>query len=94
MGLLKTFHDEDTSFGSAFIFSLIATIGTVAFAVGAAHLMGAAGVILVILLLPVVLGFAISAAFGAEIKRSFIIAVIFISVHLAVTFVMQAIRSS
>ena len=87
--LLNIISDEDVSFGKAFVVALIAAIGTFALAIGLVVLMGIAGIFVAAIIAAVLLGFAVSALFGVEIKRSFLIAGIFMVVHIGVGFLFE-----
>jgi hypothetical protein len=84
MVLLKTVNDEDVGFGISIIVALVASIGTTILAIGLAAVMGIAGIALAALIAAVLLGIAVSALFGVEIKRSFLIGAIFMVVHIGV----------
>jgi hypothetical protein len=56
--------------------------------------MGVAGVFVAAVIAAVLLGVAISALFGVEIKRSMLIGVIFIVVHVAASFALNAMVNS
>ena len=82
--LLKTMSDEDLDFATAFFIALVAAIGTSALAFGIGTAMGIAGIIVAAIVAAVLLGVAVSALYGVEIKRSFLIGVIFMIVHIGV----------
>ena len=84
MILLKTINDDDVGFGTAVLVAIAAAIGTSVLAIGLALVMGIAGIIVAAIVAAVLLGVAVSALFGAEIKRSFLIATIFMVVHIGV----------
>jgi hypothetical protein len=84
MLLLKTINDEDVDFVTAIIVAFVAAIGTAALASGLALVMGTVGVILAALVAVGALGIAISALFGMEIKRSFLIAFLFMVIHIGI----------
>jgi hypothetical protein len=84
MVLLKTISEEDIGFGTAIIVGLVVSIGTALLAIGLAALMGIAGVVVAAIIAAALLGIAVSAMFGVEIKRSFLIAGIFMLVHIGV----------
>ena len=88
--LLKTFNDEDIGFGIAFVVALVAAIGTTILAIALAAVMGIAGIFIGAAIAAGLLGIAISALYGVEIKRSFLIAVIFMVVHIGVGIGFQA----
>ena len=82
--LLKTLNDEDVGFGTAFLVALVAAIGTTALAFGLVAVMGITGIFVAAVVAAGLLGAAVSALFGVEIKRSFLIAIIFMVVHIGV----------
>ena len=84
MALLKAINDDDASFVGAFLLALGAAIGTALLAAGLAVVMGIAGIVVAALLAGAILGVAVSALYGVEIKRSFAIAGIFMVVHIGV----------
>jgi hypothetical protein len=86
MVLLKTINDDDVGFGSALLLALVTSVGTLLLALGLVEVMGTAGVFVAAILAAVLLGIAVSALFGVEIKRSMLIGVIFIVVHVAASF--------
>ena len=92
--LLKTISDEDIDFRTAFILALAAAIGTAVLAFGLANVMGFAGIIVAVVVAAALLGAAVSTFFGVEIKRSFLIAVIFMVVHIGVGFGLQFLLST
>ena len=92
--LLKVVNDEDVGIGMAFIVALVAAIGTTVLAYGLAAVMGFFGVIVAALIAAALLGVAVSALFGVEIKRSFLIAGIFMVVHIGVGIGFQSMFST
>ncbi|MHC4180755.1 MAG: hypothetical protein ACYSWU_24915 [Planctomycetota bacterium] len=84
MALLKTVTDEDVGFGTAVLVAIAAAIGTALLAFGLTAVMGVAGIIVAAIVAAAGLGIAVSALFGVEIKRSFLISAIFMVVHIAV----------
>ena len=84
IGLLKIINDDDVGLGTACIVALVASLGTAALAFGLVSVMGISGLFVASLLAAALLGVAVSAMFGVEIKRSFLIAGLFMLVHLAV----------
>lgn len=75
--LLQTISGEDIDFPTAVIVAVVAATGTTVLAIGlgiiVAGILGAAG-----------LGIAVSALFGVEIRRSFLIGAVFMVVHIGV----------
>ncbi len=84
MALIKAINDDDVSFVSAFLVALVAAIGTTVLAAGLAAVIGISGIVVAALLAGTILGVAVSALYGVEIKRSFAIAAIFMVVHIGV----------
>lgn len=82
--LLKVVVDEDVDFTTAIILALGASIGTFALAVGLVIVMGFVGVILAAIIAAAAIGVAVSALFGAEIKRSFLVGILFVVVHVGI----------
>jgi hypothetical protein len=85
MLLLKTINEEDVGFGTAFLVSFVTAIGATVLAIGLVSLMGMAGIVVAALLAAAILGVAVSALFGMEIKRAFLVAGIFVVAHVAVS---------
>jgi hypothetical protein len=84
MVLLKAVSDEEVDFRTAAIIAVVAAIGTFALAFGLGILMGIAGVILAAIIAACALGVAVSAMFGTEIKRSFVIGILFMVCHVGI----------
>ncbi len=84
MVLLKTINDDDIGFGTSILVALVASFGTSLLAGGLALVMGLGGIALAVVIAAGLLGVAVSALFGVEIKRSFLIAGIFLAVHIGV----------
>jgi hypothetical protein len=93
MVLLKTINDEDIGFGISILVALVASIGTTVLAIGLASVMGLAGIAVAALIAAALLGVAVSALFGVELKRSFLIGVIFMVVHVCVGIGLQLMMS-
>jgi hypothetical protein len=87
---LKAISDEDVDFRTAALIAVVAAIGTMALAFGLSLALGMLGVILAAIVAAVGLGVAVSAMFGAEIKRSFLIAVLFVVIHVGVSLGFQS----
>jgi hypothetical protein len=85
MVLLKAISDEDVDFRTAALVAVVAAIGTTALAWGLALAFGLAGVFVAAIVATVALGVAISAMFGAEIKRAFLIGVLFMVIHVGMS---------
>jgi hypothetical protein len=82
MVLLKTVQDEDLNFGTAIIVALVTAIGTSLLAMGLAVALGLFGILLAAMIGGAVLGVAVSALFGVEIKRAFLISGLFMAIHI------------
>jgi len=82
--LLKTIVDEEVGFLKACVISLVASIGTSVLAVVLAAVMGIAGIVVAALIGAALLGVAVSAMFGAEMKRALAIGGVFTLIHVAV----------
>lgn len=80
--LLKTINDDDVGFASAFFVAVGTAIGTSVLAFALGSIMGIAGVVVATVVAAALLGVAVSALFGVEIKRSFLIGAIFMVVHI------------
>ena len=88
--LLQAINKDEIGFGTAFVVALVASVGTLLLVIGFASFMGAAGLFVGAVVAAALLGIAVSALFGVEIKRSFLIAGIFMVVHIGVGLVFQA----
>jgi hypothetical protein len=84
MALLKLVNDDDIGVGTAVLVGLGASIGTAVLATFLVEWMGLAGIVVAAVIAAAILGVAVSALFGVEIKRSFLIGTIFVVVHVAV----------
>ena len=93
MVLLKT-KDHDVGFGASIFVALVASIGTTVLAINLAALMGTAGIAVGVIISAMLLGVALSALFGREIKHSFLIGAIFMVAHIGVGFGIQLILNS
>jgi hypothetical protein len=84
MVLLKTIVSEDVGIGTLVLLSLAVSIGTSLLAFGLATVMGVLGILVAAVIAAALLGVAVSALFGSEIKRSLLVGAIFMVVHLGV----------
>ena len=84
MGLLKAINDDDIGFGTSAVVAFVASIGTIALAAFLVSVMGIGGVLVAAIVAALLLGVAVSALFGVEIKRSMLIGFIFMVVHIGV----------
>jgi hypothetical protein len=75
---------ESIGFGTAVIVALIAAVGAMALAYLLVPAIGAGGLIVAGVLTAAALGVAVSAMFGVEIKRSFLIGALFMVIHIGV----------
>lgn len=89
MVLLKTISDDDIELDTSIAIALVASIGTKLLALGLGPLMGIAGIAVASVIAAISLGVAVSAMFGVEIKRSFLIGAIFMVVHVCVGLAFQ-----
>ena len=90
MILLKNFSGEDVGFITALIVALVAALVTYGLAIGLAGPLGAGGIVVAALIGAAGVGIAVSALFGVEIKRSFLIGAIFIAVHIGIGIALQS----
>lgn len=90
MFLLKMMNDEDIGFLGAALVAFCASLGTGALAVALVLAIGLPGLFVAALVAAGVLGAVVSALYGVEIKRSMLIAVIFMVVHVAVSLAINA----
>jgi hypothetical protein len=90
MLLLKVVNEDDLGLGTAVLVALAAAVGTWILTYALALAMGTAGIYVGALLAAALLGVAISALFGVEIKRSFLVAGLFMVVHIGVGLAIQA----
>ena len=91
MVLLKVFSDQDLEFLTAALTGFLASVGTSVLAFALGTFLGVAGAYLAIAISALLLGAAISAIFGVDLKRSMLIAAIFLAIHLGATFGLLAI---
>ncbi len=83
MGLIKSISDDDVNLGTALLLALGAALGVNALTYVLAPSMGIWGLLIAANVVGLLLGIAISALFGSEIKRSFFVGGIFVLVHIA-----------
>ena len=77
IGCLKVISGDEVDFGPAAIFASIASIGTYALAYGLAAALSIWGIMLASVVAALLIGVAVSAIYGTEIKRAFAIGAIF-----------------
>ncbi|MFO7904094.1 MAG: hypothetical protein R6U98_15630 [Pirellulaceae bacterium] len=94
MAVLKIVNNEEVEFLTSLIVAFVAAIVANLLVIGLATLMGVAGAILGLIIVGVLLGIAVSAMFGTEIKRSFLAGGLFILVHFAVSIGFQQMLGS
>lgn len=94
MALLKSFTDEEVGIGKALVVALLTSIagGVLSFALASA--LGLVGALLGIVITGVLLGFAVSWLFGVVLTRSFMIAGIFMLVHIIASVGLQVLFHS
>ena len=85
IGLLNVVNGDDTDFSSAFFVALGASIGTFLLTWGLGSALGFAGTLLGCAIAAGLLGIAVSAVFGVEIKRSILIGGLFMVIHIAIS---------
>jgi hypothetical protein len=91
--LLKAFNDDEISLLKAALTALLTSIGTLILVVAFVSFMGPWGLIPAVTAAAVLLGLAISAMYGIDVKRSILIAGIFIAVHVVLSLGLQAVTS-
>ncbi len=94
MVLLKAVNDDDIGFGVSLLISLVASIGTNLLTFALVSAMGLAGLGLAAVIGAVLLGVSVSALFGVEIKRAFLVGGAFVAVHLGVAIGIQMVLSA
>jgi hypothetical protein len=86
IGLLAAFQEEELSFGFAAIMALVTSLITFALAYVLFQAMGLSGVFLALFIAAVLLGIALSALYGMEIKRAVMVAGIFMVAHMVISY--------
>lgn len=86
IGLLAAFQEEELSFGFAAIMALVTSLVTFALAYVLFQAMGMTGVFVALGIAAVLLGIALSALYGMEIKRAVMVAAIFMVAHLVISY--------
>jgi hypothetical protein len=86
IGLLAAFQEEELSFGFAAIMALVTSLVTFALAYVLFSAMGLPGVYLALVIAAVLLGIALSALYGMEIKRAVMVACIFMVAHAVISY--------
>jgi len=85
MSLMKSINDQEVDLGTAVLVALGAAIGANILAAVLTPALGLIGIFAATIAVAGLLGFAISALFGTEIKRSVLIGGVFAVVHVAIT---------
>ena len=85
MAVLKIVNNEEVDFLTSLAVGFVAALVAGLLAAGLAAVMGIAGAVLALIIVGLLLGLAVSAMFGTEIKRSFLVGGLFILIHCAVT---------
>ena len=94
IALLQVVDNEEVDFWSAFFVALGASIVTGLLAVGLISVMGIAGFFVATLIGAAGVGVAVSAIFGVEIKKAFLIGAIFSVARIAVYFLLSMMFSA
>jgi hypothetical protein len=81
IGLVSLFQEEELSLGLAAVLAFITAIVTWGLVYGLVQAMGPAGLYVGLLVAAALLGVALSALFGMELKRAIMVAGIFMAVH-------------
>jgi hypothetical protein len=84
--LIKSISDDDVSWGFPVLISIVAAIAVSVLAMWLVPMMGLLGLIIAANIVGLLVGLAVSALYGTEIKRSFMVGGIFVLVHLSVAF--------
>lgn len=93
MVAIKAFTDEDVGFGSSAILGIGASIIAVLLLFGLANVIGGIPALIVASIITAALiGVAVSAMYGIEIKRSMLVGVIFMVANIAVGFFFSAVK--
>ncbi|MBN1911378.1 MAG: hypothetical protein JW818_16665 [Pirellulales bacterium] len=91
--VLQAISNDELDFITAVIVALVASIGMNVLAIGLVSAMGMPGLFLAAIIVTVLMGVAISAFFGVEIKRAFLAGAIFLATHIGVSFLFGAMFS-
>lgn len=90
MGLLAAFQEEELSLGFAAVIAIVTSIVTWLLAYGLIQAVGEMGLYLALLIGAVLLGIALSALYGMELKRAITVALIFMTVHLVASYALRS----
>ena len=88
MGLLSVFQEEDLSMGFAAVIAIVTAIVTWVLVYALVHALGETGLYLALVIAAVLLGVALSALYGMEIKRAIMVAVIFMTAHAFASYIL------
>jgi len=91
MGLISAVQQMEMEFMPAMIFCLVASILSLIVAVLLISALGDWGLILAAIISAIRIGLGVSYVLGAELKRSILIGVLFIVIHVAVSMTLDAI---
>jgi hypothetical protein len=91
MFLLQTIIKEDVEFGPMLLLAIAISFGALFVTLALVPLLGDVGIVVSAVVVALLLGVIVSALYGAEIKRSFLVGVAFVVVHIAVSFGFQMI---
>jgi len=87
--LLQIMNQEDIGFGTAVIVALVTSIGSSLLALGLILVMGTAGIFVAAAIAAVLVGLALAALFGMEVKRAMSIGALFMVAHIGVALGLQ-----
>ena len=91
--LLSVINEDQISFGVAFLVAIVTSIGTGILAAILGSVMGLVGVLLAAVIAAALLGVAVAALFGVEMKRAMLIGSLFIGLHICVALGIQVMIS-
>ena len=87
IGILKVMADEEIGFWNGIVLAFAASLGSELLVRGLSPSLGAGAILVALGLVGLGLGTAISAVCGTEIKRSFLVAAVYILVDLVISMV-------
>lgn len=85
IALLKLMQDEDVGLGTACLMAIGISIGGAFLVFGCVAVMGVAGIFVGLVLVAVLVGIVVSALYGVELKRAFMIGGSYILINFAVS---------
>jgi hypothetical protein len=91
MCLLQVMSGEEIGYTTAALISVVVAVGTLLASTGLVAMIGVAGVVVAAAAGALFLGILVSALWGLEIKRSFLIGALFMVAHIAVGLTISAI---